>query len=103
MNKATELMIDHMIYGALWPKTQYYLQHYGSSSGGGIDLLLDNLYNDITDMINQEFDPSTQPMLIEMVDMFFDEIDWIRRWSRFLEINREKDKGDQDGRKQKNR
>lgn len=75
MNKATELMIDHMIDGALWPKTQYYLQHYGSSCGGGIDLLLDNLYNDITYMINQEFDPSTQPMLIEMVDMFFDEID----------------------------
>lgn len=75
MNKATELMIDHMIYGALWPKTQYYLQHYGSSSGGGIDLFLDNLYNDITYVINTECDPLTQPLLIELVDMFFDDID----------------------------
>lgn len=72
MNKVTELMIDHMIYGALWPKTQHY---YGSSSGGGIDMFLDNFYNDITYTINKEFDPLTQPMLIELVDMFFDDID----------------------------
>lgn len=75
MNKATELMIDHMIDGALWPKTQYYLQHYGSSCGGGIDMFLDNFYNDITYMINTDFDQSTQPLLIELVDMFFDDID----------------------------
>ena len=71
MNKSTELMIDHMIDGALWPKTQEYLQHFGD----GMDRILDNLYNDITYTINKECDPLTQPMLIEMVDMFFDEID----------------------------
>ena len=72
MNKPTELMIDHMTYGALFPKCVNYMLKYRT---GWCGIYLDKLYDDFISMINEDFKPNEQPVLIDLVDLIFDNLD----------------------------
>lgn len=72
MNKITDIFIEHCVNGELWPLMQDRISRYSRVFSSAF---LDAIYDDITWYIRKCTEPGIQPLLIQLVDLAFDEID----------------------------
>lgn len=67
MNKVTEIFIEHCVNGELWPLMQDRISR---------GVFLDTIYDDITWVYIRKYtEPRIQPLLTDLIDLAFDEID----------------------------
>lgn len=72
MNKITDIFIEHCVNGDLWPIVQDRISRYSRVFSSAF---LDAIYDDITWDINNCAETALQPLLIQLIDLAFDEID----------------------------
>lgn len=72
MNKITDIFIEHCVDGDLWPLTERCVSQYTRIFASSF---LDAIYDDITWDINNGAETALQPLLIQLIDLAFDEID----------------------------
>lgn len=76
MNKITEIFIEHCVNGELWPLMQDRINRISRYSRVFSSVFLDSIYDDITWVYIRKYtEPRIQPLLIDLIDLAFDEID----------------------------
>ncbi|MGN0193523.1 MAG: hypothetical protein ACI39G_00225 [Pseudoramibacter sp.] len=69
----TTAMIDHCVDGELWSRYSNLIEKYGESAATNI--FIDFLYDEIFDVIQRDALPEIRPLLWDILEIIFDDID----------------------------